>query len=410
MSVALLLCCAFLLAETVLAQTVACKPGYTCWKDSSSSITWVKKDSALTYGPSCRKQCEEALCQTGTYHRCDPTATMFHDVASFRPVSDGLGFNCTNGGCWGARAGEGQLWVHANGAAAGSTGEKKCWFSANATFDCDKVPGNANCYRERFALVCPCVSANVESACSWKNPGPNKPAAPRFPLFSNGTLNPTGTSCLERINYWRKRACDEGWVECPPCGLPPMTECTCCNECANSQAEYDRINGAHKSFTRCGDRVQGVGGGQTCANVIDAFVSERTPDANGTWRCQGHCGPIVAHGCQTFFWGKSETGNTHVLNWRTCDEAKCATYCDNPTRNGCFALNASIAPNTADCPAPGSFSQTSAGTGTASGSGSSTAGAGNEEANTGGRLALDALFVWASLAYAASALVLADAM
>ena len=107
--------------------------------------------------------------------------------------------------------------------------------------------------------------------------------------------------------YWRRRACDEGWYECPPSGLPPMTECVCCHECTNSQAQYDGIYGAHKSFKRCGDRTQGSGGGPNCATVIDAFVSERKADENGIMKCEGHCGPILRHGCQTFHWGRANT-------------------------------------------------------------------------------------------------------
>ena len=62
-----------------------------------------------------------------------------------------------------------------------------------------------------------------------------------------------------------------------------MVECLDCHECANSEAEYDRINGAHKSFGRCGELVQGKGGGPSYATVIDGFVSERQvfPDSNG---------------------------------------------------------------------------------------------------------------------------------
>ena len=33
------------------------------------------------------------------------------------------------------------------------------------------------------------------------------------------------------------------------------------------------------------DGSKGEGGGQTCADVIDAFVSERAPDENGIVRC-----------------------------------------------------------------------------------------------------------------------------
>ena len=74
-------------------------------------------------------------------------------------------------------------------------------------------------------------------------------------------------SCIDRVNYWRKRACDEKWIECPETGLPPMSECTCCHTCANSQAEFDSINGVHSSFTRCGEQSQ-VSEGMLGLNVF----------------------------------------------------------------------------------------------------------------------------------------------
>merc|ERR1712003_300993 len=103
--------------------------------------------------------------------------------------------------------------------------------------------------------------------------------------------NPKGTSCIDRINYWRKRACDENWVECPPQGLPPMTECTCCHECANSQSHYDKEQG----------------GGHALA-------------ADGVMRCGGHCTPILESGCKTFFWGNYQ--GWHTLNWGSCPQSK----------------------------------------------------------------------------------------
>ena len=118
--------------------------------------------------------------------------------------------------------------------------------------------------------------------------------------------------------------------ECPPAGLPPMVECTSCHQCANSQSEYDAINGSHSSFTRCGEFSQGSGGGRTCKDVIDAFVSERA-DFDGL--CKGHCGPIVRHGCDEFHWGRTEEPNGngfyhYTLNWGNCNKGACDSYCD----------------------------------------------------------------------------------
>jgi hypothetical protein len=69
--------------------------------------------------------------------------------------------------------------------------------------------------------------------------------------------------------------------------------------------------------------------------VIDSFVAERAPDGDGVMRCTGHCGPIVASGCQTFFWGKARNSGFHTLNWRSCNVEQCRAYCDdNP--GDCF--------------------------------------------------------------------------
>jgi hypothetical protein len=71
--------------------------------------------------------------------------------------------------------------------------------------------------------------------------------------------------------------------------------------------------------------------------VIDSFIAERVPDEHGVMRCQGHCGPIVAHGCQTFHWGRDRDSGFHTLNWRSCNVETCDAYCqDNP--GACFSL------------------------------------------------------------------------
>lgn len=191
---------------------------------------------------------------------------------------------------------------------------------------CETHPGNANCFGERYATVCPCVVRPLDEACNWECPPRNTTRA---------VWKTEGTSCLARINYWRRRACEEGWVECPPAGLPPMAECTACHDCANSEAEHDQAYGAHDSFTRCGENAQGEGGGATCANVIDSFVSERAPDDEGVMRCPGHCGPILKSGCRSFSWGKDRDSGFHTLNWGGCNADTCQTYCDE-NAGDCF--------------------------------------------------------------------------
>ena len=325
--------------SVTLPDGTKCKEGYTCWPDPDNDVVWVMKNDGNVNGPSCKSVCEGGLDDNCEFNACDHGRPIaYPDMASFAPVAEGMGFNCREGGCWDSEApAEGLYLVSIEQAEDGS---RSCYFPTETTSSCDTHPGNANCFGERYAAVCPCVPKELDQACEWECPPNNTTRA---------TWKTDGTSCLERINYWRARACEEGWVECPPAGLPPMVECTACHECANSEAQYDSENGAHASFGRCGERVQGEGGGATCADVIDSFISERAPDENGVMRCQGHCGPIVASGCQTFFWGKARDSNFHTLNWRSCNVDTCTSYCaDNPGE--CFTHETSPDPTTCDDP------------------------------------------------------------
>ena len=295
-----------------------CAAGYTCWPDPESDVVWVMKDEGNVHGPTCKRVCEQALGENCEYSACDEGRPIaYPDMDSFAPVAEGLGFSCREGGCWDSVAPSEGLYLVSIDTDENNT--KSCYFPTQSEHSCSSQPGNANCFGERYSSVCPCVPKALDQACEWECPPHNTTRA---------TWKTEGTSCLERINYWRRVACEEGWVECPPAGLPPMVECVDCHPCANSEAQYDKENGAHASFGRCGENVQGEGGGATCADVIDAFVSERKPDEEGVMRCQGHCGPIVAAGCQTFFWGKAQDSNFHTLNWRSCNVETCTNYCD----------------------------------------------------------------------------------
>ena len=309
---------------------IKCSEGYTCMDDPNSDLVWVMKNDGNVNGPTRQDVCEAALNQNCEYNACDEgRAVEYPDIESFTPIAEGLGFTCRQGGCWWPDApAEGLYLVSIN---TDEDGSKSCFFPTESQHSCNSHPGNANCFGERYAAVCPCVPKPLDEACEWEC-GPHH--------MTRATWKTDGTSCVERINYWRKRACEEGWVECPPAGLPPMVECTACHECANSQAEYDRENGAHASFKRCGERSQGMGGGATCADVIDSFVSERAPDENGVMRCQGHCGPILTPGCATFHWGKARDSGLHVLNWRSCNAGTCQSYCDE-NEGDCFTHEAS---------------------------------------------------------------------
>lgn len=302
---------------TITPRGITCNPGYTCTDDPNEDLIWVMKNDGNVNGPSCQDVCEAALDQNCEYNACDAGHPVtYPDIDSFAPIAEGLGFTCREGDCWWPEApGEGMIMVSIDTDEAGT---KSCFFPTETEHRCDNHPGNANCFGERYSTICPCAAKPLDEACTYECPPHNTTKA---------TWKTEGTSCLARINYWRMRACEEGWVECPPAGLPPMVECTACHECANSEAEYDKDNGAHASFKRCGERAQGEGGGATCADVIDAFVSERGPDGDGVMRCQGHCGPIVAPGCRSFSWGKDRDSGFHTLNWGGCNAETCETYC-----------------------------------------------------------------------------------
>jgi len=316
----------------MVTQAMAfCASGYSCYPDDDGTV-WVLKDDGNVNGPTCKNVCETALCGTGTFHSCHRNKPLPTTMEEFAPIAEGLGFECRVGTCWDGLGPADQFRVSKNTA---TDGTKACYLPAeSAPASCDSNPGSANCFGDFFGLVCPCEPRVLEEACYWEDPA-NQPTIPTFPT------DDVGTSCLERVNYWRKRACDEGWPECPPCGLPPMTECVGCHECANSESDHDQANGAHSSFRRCGEPVQGQGGGSNCASVIDSFISEREPSGV----CTGHCGPIVRHGCQTFHWGKDHDTNFHTLNWRSCNTDKCDSYCSNPTAEACFRVETSPAPS-----------------------------------------------------------------
>jgi len=319
-----------------------CAPGYTCFAPPGSDAVWVMKNDGNVNGPSCDAVCVDALSRSCDYHACDEGRAVAHaDIAGFSGIAAGLGFTCRPGGCWDSVSpAPGQYLVSI---ATDPDGSRACFFPGETTHSCSNDPGNANCFGERYASVCPCVVKPLDQACQWSCPPNNTTRA---------VWKTSGTSCLARINYWRKKACEDGWVECPPAGLPPMVECTACHTCANSEAEWDSQNGAHASFTRCGESVQGEGGGATCADVIDGFVSERAPDEAGVMRCTGHCGPIVAPGCQTFHWGKARNSDFHTLNWGSCDASACQGYCDDHPGE-CFTVETSPS-MTCDDPAVGS--------------------------------------------------------
>jgi len=310
---------------TMTGSGRACAPGFTCTDGEDPDVVWVMRDEGNVNGPTCSTVCRDALSDNCAYYACDAGRDVeYPDIGSFAAIAAGLGFTCRPGGCWWPDApGEGMYLVSID---ADEDGTRSCFFPTETQVSCETHPGNANCFGERYASVCPCVVRPLDEACNWD-------CAPHN--TTRAVWRTEGTSCLARINYWRMRACEEGWVECPPAGLPPMVECTGCHECANSEAEHDQEHGAHDSFGRCGENAQGEGGGATCADVIDAFVSERAPDEDGVMRCQGHCGPILRPGCRSFSWGKDRDTAFHTLNWGGCNADACQSYCDDNS-GACF--------------------------------------------------------------------------
>mmetsp|Transcript_36386 Transcript_36386/g.43826 ORF Transcript_36386/g.43826 Transcript_36386/m.43826 type:complete len:665 (-) Transcript_36386:187-2181(-) len=304
--------------------------GFSCWKDNNNDIVWVMGGGIFD---NCRDTCLSALDEHSEFYACKSDQPIHMNIGELDPISTGLGFSCKKGDCWDGRSVDGETWIDNS-----NNCERNCYFpETEGNYGCHESVGNANCFRERYTLVCPCNVKALDEACEWSCPEHSAHVA-KWPNVEEGD----GTSCLERINYWRKKACEDGWPECPPAGLPPMVECTSCHQCANSQSEYDAIHGSHKSFQRCGEYSQGSGGGRTCKDVIDAFVSERE-SFDGL--CKGHCGPIVGQGCDEFHWGRTEEPNGngfyhYTLNWGNCNKGKCDSYCDAAepgTGSECFA-------------------------------------------------------------------------
>jgi len=307
-------------------DSFSCNDPYTCWKDENADIVWAMGGGIFE---TCKSTCLNALDQYSDFYACKSNQASHTDKESFKPISTGMGFNCKEGRC-GFDSGSGEMWIDQT-----QNCERTCHFPTTESeyYSCDDSVDNSNCFGERYTLACPCNVKPLDQACEWSCPDHSASVA----LWPE---DEDGTSCLERINYWRKRACEENWPECPPAGLPPYVECTSCHQCANTQSEYDAIHGAHQSFKRCGEFVQGSGGGRTCADVIDSFVSER--ESSGL--CQGHCGPIVKHGCSTFHWGRTEEQNSwggyfYTLNWGNCNTDKCDAHCDSVagTNDACFS-------------------------------------------------------------------------
>lgn len=312
-----------------------CQDPYTCWEHESTGTIWVTGRARVE---PCRDTCEHAIRgSTSTdFLSCDSEVTVPTTFEEMNYIANNLGFECKpSPWCdWGF---DGLFAVEEETDAC----ERTCMLpqnpAENPTFDCWATTGyplDANCLGERYWNVCPCKVKALDEGCPWPCPDYSAPVA-KWPEDIE-----TGTSCLARINYWRKKACDDGWPECPPEGLPPMVECTKCHECANTQSVYDEIHGAHSSSSRCSTGgAQGSGGPglPNCAAIIDGFVAERDWAFDGL--CLGHCAPIVDPGCESFSWGVSPNG-FYTLNWGgnvVCSD-ECVEYCHSVegTPDACF--------------------------------------------------------------------------
>jgi hypothetical protein len=152
---------------TTSASGVTCNPGYTCSDDIDSDVIWVIKNDGNVNGPSCQDVCEGALDQNCAYHACEdghPAAAK--TAEDFAPIAEGLGFGCRAGDCWESQApGEGMYLVSIGTA---EDGTKTCYFPTEEQLSCDSHPGNANCFGERYATVCPCKTRPLDEACTWE--------------------------------------------------------------------------------------------------------------------------------------------------------------------------------------------------------------------------------------------------
>ncbi|MEL6181030.1 MAG: hypothetical protein AAFS10_18880, partial [Myxococcota bacterium] len=167
-------------------QEIVCAEGFTCAQDPQSDVVWVMKDDGNVNGPTCKSVCEAALGQSCTYHACDGGRNVdYPDQESFAPVAQQLGFDCREGGCWNSEApSEGLLLVSIN---TDDRGTKACYFPTEAQHNCSTHPGNANCFGERYAAVCPCVPRALDQACAWEC-GPHH--------TTRATWKTDGTSCV----------------------------------------------------------------------------------------------------------------------------------------------------------------------------------------------------------------------
>ena len=331
------------------AVTTGCADGFTCWDDGAGTI-WVKRDAGAR-GWSCAATCEHALCGTGDFHVCDHNRVLPRTLDEFEPIYTGLGVECREHTC---------PWYIAHAAAIqhnnGAGSKPMCPLpdsDEHAKVDCFKDMGNANCASARYSFACPCIARELENACFWPDTSAIQPTIAAWPTEEE--VDEGG--CLARVNYWRKRACDEGWPECPPCGLPPMSECVGCHECMNTKADtnfdsFDAGTGYHASNGRCGGSNENNGGGSqaSCGAWIDNFLR------NAEGNCHTHCNQFLAEGCTTMKWGKKPDNNRHTLQFYNCNEETCSDYCDSPNPEyPCYRVANSPPPppsTTAVFPAP----------------------------------------------------------
>ena len=165
----------FLLLPRIYSQLM-CSDGYSCYEDPNQDIIWVSRHEYVTYGPHCTNQCQEALVNMDTYYACDHEQPVMYDRDSFADIASGLGFTCQSGSCWDGNSpaeAEGVILV-----SSGSGSRKKCYFppeTYNNAWSCTSTPDNANCFGDRFSLICPCTPKALDEACVWNSP-PNQPS------------------------------------------------------------------------------------------------------------------------------------------------------------------------------------------------------------------------------------------
>eukprot|EP01084_Bolivina_argentea_P087734 158459_1 len=175
----------------VFHTQLACQMGYTCYEDISRLVIWVKKDDGNIHSPTCKKVCEDALLNINS--TCISNQPPIFDIPSFSDIATGLNFSCLSGDCWNGISpteAAGLMLVTYN------IPNEKCYFPApdyNQSLSCTTVPGNSNCFGDRFSIICPCTGITTNSPTTH-NPTTTFPTTNQPTTHIPTTSDPTTTA------------------------------------------------------------------------------------------------------------------------------------------------------------------------------------------------------------------------